>query len=241
MNNFTFENVIVFIKQFIDPLPINEIINKIYDDLTLYIVFSLIFLIIGFLLEKKRHSRKINIGEAAVMRIISKSFSEKEYHLLNNITLSWKNGSTQIDHILVSRYGIFVIETKHYSGWIFGNPISKKWTQVIYKKKSIFQNPIHQNAIHVNRIKEMLEFLNPNAIHSIIVFTGSAELKTALPENVLYINDLVSYIKSYNEEEMSQNRLEFCIGRIESQRYQISKQTDVQHQEYLRKKHGYLQ
>jgi hypothetical protein len=87
----------------------------------------------------------------------------------------------------------------------------------------------------------MLEFLNPNAIHSIIVFTGSAELKTALPENVLYINDLVSYIKSYNEEEMSQNRLEFCIGRIESQRYQISKQTDVQHQEYLRKKHGYLQ
>jgi Nuclease-related domain len=242
MNNNIIDIVNDSVNQFVNINLFNEIINKIQNDIILYTLMSILFLFIGFIIGKKnKHTRNINRGEAAVMRLLSQSYCESDYHLLNNITLPLKNGSTQIDHILVSRYGIFVIESKHYSGWIFGNPISKKWTQVIYNKKSRFQNPIHQNAVHVNRIRAMFDFLAPETIHSIIVFTGSAKIKTVVPKNVIYVNELYSYIKSYNEEVMSQNRLEFCIGRIESQRYQISKQTDIQHQEYLRQKHGYLE
>ena len=71
-------------------------------------------------------------SEYYVRKYLLTTFPEAEYHLMNNITLPFKDGTTQIDHILVSRYGIFVIETKHYKGWIFGDENSKNWTQVLY-------------------------------------------------------------------------------------------------------------
>ena len=59
-----------------------------------------------------------------------------------------RNGTTQIDHILVSAYGIFVIETKNLKGWIFGSAENATWTQVLAGKKYPFQNPLKQNYRH---------------------------------------------------------------------------------------------
>lgn len=64
----------------------------------------------------------------------------EEYILLNNCTLpDHEQGTTQIDHILISPYGVFIIETKNYTGWIFGNARQKQWTQKIYKKVISFK------------------------------------------------------------------------------------------------------
>ena len=68
---------------------------------------------------------------------------------MNSVTLRRNDGTTQIDHILISRYGVYVIETKNYKGWIFANPGHSMWTQVIFKRKFRFRNPIHQNFGHV--------------------------------------------------------------------------------------------
>ncbi len=57
-----------------------------------------------------------NLGESAVSKTIVSHFPPPHYHLLNNITIPFRDGTTQIDHILVSTKGIFVIETKNYSG-----------------------------------------------------------------------------------------------------------------------------
>ena len=52
-----------------------------------------------------------------------------EYLILNDVYLPLPDGTTtQIDHIVVSQYGVFVVETKCYKGWIFGNAESKVWT-----------------------------------------------------------------------------------------------------------------
>lgn len=58
------------------------------------------------------------------------------------------NGTTQVDHAVVSRFGVFVIETKNYEGWIFGSERQRQWTQQIYRRKNRFQNPLHQNLLH---------------------------------------------------------------------------------------------
>ena len=73
--------------------------------------------------------------KGALVRPLSTSLcglsSVREYYRLNNITLPLANGgSTQIDHIIVSVHGIFVIETKNYKGWIYGNEKQRQWTQV---------------------------------------------------------------------------------------------------------------
>jgi hypothetical protein len=97
------------------------------------IVFS-----IGIFVGRSHKRLYENSGEALVRSKITKYFNTQEYHLLNSITLPVFDGTTQIDHILVSTFGVFVIETKNYSGWIFGQERSKKWRQVVFRKKRFF-------------------------------------------------------------------------------------------------------
>ena len=93
-------------------------------------------------------------------------------------------GTTQIDHIVVSKFGIFVIETKNYKGWIFGKANQRQWTQQIYRKKSRFQNPLHQNYLHVKALKQLLA-IPEECFHSIVCFVGQAQFRTPMPDNVL--------------------------------------------------------
>ncbi len=200
----------------------------------------LIFLavLVGYLLGRYRASSFQNRGEALVRRELQANFSSPDFHLLNHITLKLKDGTTQVDHILVSRFGVFVIETKDYKGWIFANAKHATWTQVLYRVKFKFQNPIFQNLRHVRAVEELLEFLPSEAIKSAVVFTGSAEFKTDMPSGVYTLSGLIDHLKSSTEEVMSLNRVQFCVGRLETARLAITGQTDLEHVKSLQRKHG---
>lgn len=163
----------------------------------------------------------------------------KDAHVLNSVTIRLEDGSTtQVDHILVSTKGIFVIETKHYKGWIFGNPNSKVWTQIIYHKKSKFQNPLFQNYKHVKVIQRIFAFLDHRLVHNIVVFSGDSIFKTPKIDNVCYLDELIPTIEKYSDGALSLNNIQFCIGRLEYLRLEITQKTDVEHQQYLTKKYG---
>jgi len=85
---------------------------------------------------------KGKVGELAVAVHVKLYLKDPRYILLNDCTLPDEQaGTTQIDHILLSPFGIFVIETKNYTGWIFGGERQKMWTQKIYKKAINFKTP----------------------------------------------------------------------------------------------------
>jgi hypothetical protein len=195
-------------------------------------------LAIGFAFGRYQGYATRNRGEAWLSREVKTRFRPPDYHLLNHITLQLKDGTTQIDHILVSRFGIFVIETKDYSGWIFADGKDPKWTQVLYQSKFRFQNPIRQNYRHVCAVRELLEFIDPDFIHSVVVFTGRAEFKTTVPDGVFTLPEFTAYIESQRTEVMSVNRLQFCIGRLEATRLAITRATDVEHVSELRRRYG---
>ena len=179
-----------------------------------------------------------NEGEGRVSRALVSRFAAPDYHLLNHMTLRVKDGTTQIDHILVSRFGIFVIETKDYSGWIFANADDRSWTQVLYRVKFRFQNPIRQNYKHVCAVREVLDFVPANDIRSVVVFCGDAEFKTKIPDGVFSLPGLLDYLARQSSEVMSVNRMQFCVGRLETTRLSISKATDIEHVQKLRQKYG---
>lgn len=202
------------------------------------IIYGCVVVLIGYFLGKSRRAVQDNQGEAAVRRALTKRFTGREYHLLNNVTLPSDDGTTQIDHILVSTHGIFIIEVKHYSGWIFANHDAAVWTQVIYRRKSKFQNPIRQNMKHMMAVSRLLDFLPPKSIYAAVVFTGDAEFKTDRPEGVFDLEGLIQYIAGFTESTQSMNRVELCVGRLECTRRLISGKTDVEHEAYLRRKFG---
>ncbi len=178
-----------------------------------------------------------NSGEALVSRVLLSHFGPPEYHLMNHVTIRMEDGTTQVDHILVSRFGVFVIETKDYSGWIFANAADATWTQVRFKWRFKFQNPIFQNKRHVRAVKGLLDFLPPEAVKSIVVFSGDAEFKTEIPQGVIEIGQLTEYLRRQTEVVMSPNRLQFCVGRLETARLAISGATDVEHTQSLARRH----
>jgi restriction system protein len=87
-------------------------------------------------------------------------------------------------------------------------------------------------------VKGTLDFLPAEDVHSVVVFTGNARFKTLCPEGVIHLDELVSHIRSFREEMISENRMQFCVGRLETRRRMISGRTDVEHQEYLDSKFG---
>jgi hypothetical protein len=179
-----------------------------------------------------------NDGEALVASALQRHFKGQDFHLLNHITLRHRGGTTQIDHILVSRFGVFVIETKDYTGWIFANAEHATWTQVTFNDKFKFQNPIHQNYLHVKAVQELLDFVPASAIQSVVVFVGDAEFKTHMPSGVFTLPKLIQHLKVCTEEVLSLNRVQFCVGRLETTRLRISKQTDLEHVQALRNRYG---
>lgn len=147
-------------------------------------------------MESTSHEKSI-----AKKLIASESFSSNCIFLDSYFRA--KNGKTiQIDIIAVGRRGIFVIESKDYSGWIFGNGGQTYWTQTIYRNKSRFYNPIKQNASHINALKDIV---GSNAkFHSLIVFGDSATIKD------------VSYIPK-DTYVLSSHRLYEVLGDIGTQ------------------------
>jgi len=132
-------------------------------------------------------------GERWVAKVLQERLP-KEYHVLNDIYLPLPDGTTtQIDHIVVSRFGIFVIETKTYSGWIFGDKNSAQWTQSIYRKKSRFQNPLRQNYRHKCALADCLG-IPLELFNDIVVFNGNCQFKTEMPAEVMRRGAVPGYI-----------------------------------------------
>ncbi|QTP58323.1 nuclease [Billgrantia antri] len=172
-------------------------------------------------------------GEAFVKLIAWVRLPADEYRGVHNVTLPTPDGTTQIDHVLVSRYGIFVIETKHMTGWIFGSEQQAQWTQKLYRKTFKFQNPLRQNYKHVKALEALLD-VPLEAIHSVVVFSGSAVFKTSMPDNVTIGGGYVRYIKSFREPVLNDFQVQEALERIETGRLAPSRETHRQHVKQLK-------
>jgi hypothetical protein len=192
---------------------------------------------LGYVLTATSRRSYQNMGEAMVASALQDEFKPPSYHLLNHVTLPSDGGTTQIDHVLVSRFGIFVIETKDYKGWIFANAAHAQWTQVVFRKYK-FQNPIRQNFRHVLAVQKLLDFLPAQHVRPAVVFVGDAEFKTDVPAGVFDLAGLLNFVRQHSTEVMSLNRMQFCVGRLETARMAISGATDVQHIEDLERRYG---
>jgi len=158
------------------------------------IVVFLIAIILIFIFKINKPKIKGHIGESRLAGQLNK-LDDKEYKVLNDIFIRTSRGSSQIDHIVISTYGLFVIETKNYSGWIHGNESSEYWTQTFYKSRDKFRNPIKQNWSHIYALKEVLSNFRHITYHPIIVFVGSGELKNVTSQiPVVYDNELFQII-----------------------------------------------
>lgn len=180
------------------------------------------------------------LGETVINVAMWLKLDKETYHRLNNVTLPLSNGgSTQIDHVIVSKYGIFVIETKNYKGWIYGNEKQRQWTQAFANgSKFKFQNPLRQNYLHIKTLADLLT-LDMSYFHSMITFIGECELKTRdeLPEQVL-TGGMAPYVKKKQEVLLTDEEVKYIVEEIENHRFSKSWRTNKNHKAYLKDRHS---
>lgn len=174
------------------------------------------------------------LGEWQVNLLIKFFLDKNEYHLIKNVTLPTNDGTTQIDHIIVSKYGIFVVETKNMKGWIFGSENQKQWAQKIFKNTSKFQNPLHQNYKHVKTLESCLNIKN-ETIFSVIIFIGDSTFKTKMPDNVRFARGGIEYIKDKKGIFFNNQEVIRIIGQIESGRLARGFKTNHQHVKHVKR------
>lgn len=138
------------------------------------------------------------------------------YRRVHNVMVPAEGGTTQVDHVLVSSFGIFVIETKNMSGWIFGRETDRQWTQVFPGKKFRFQNPLRQNYRHTKCLAEFLR-VDHSLFHSIVFFIGDCHFKTSMPPNVM-TSGITSYIKKFSLRVLEQPRVEEIVAALQALR-----------------------
>lgn len=147
--------------------------------LALIICIPVIILLLRLLPSKGK------VGEMRVASILKK-FPMDRYKIINDLLLTSNGYSTQIDHIVISIYGVFVIETKFYQGWIYGGENSEYWTQNIYGNKYQLRNPIHQNQGHIRALKFLLKGYGNIPFISVVAFSRQARLGVDAHTPVIY-------------------------------------------------------
>ena len=158
-------------------------------------------------------SRSVRLGDAGEEKvsIYLGQLDSHRYRVFNDVMVRTKAGvTTQIDHVVVSQYGVYVVETKNISGWVFASARSSEWTSTLpvirrgwfgpscYKYH--FQNPLRQNYLHVATLAWRLK-IPESSFFNFVAFPDETEFKKGYPAGVYRYSELVSAIQS-NKNKM---------------------------------------
>lgn len=205
------------------------------DGLLTTILAAAIFAVIMYFFRLIMNRVKGKVGEKVVARMLGRLPGDK-YIVLDDVTVPTPRGSNQIDHLILSVFGLFVLETKNYTGWIYGNENSEYWTQNIYGNKNQLYNPIFQNAGHVRALKRVLKDFEPLPYISIVAFSEKADLKVnAKQSHVIYWGQISDVIGSYDRERLSWEQVLAIRDCIESNRLEPGRETNREHIRNVRK------
>lgn len=175
-------------------------------------------------------------GERRVENRFNSDLDKAEYLVLNDLTLPFGNGTTQIDHVVVSRFGIFVVETKNYSGWIYGDAEQSHWTQVNFSKKNRFLNPVLQNKKHIKAVRQTTGISDLN-IHGWVAFVGDAEPKTKMPAMVVWSAEaLTSSIRSVWKPVLSAEEVHHAQEKLRTAALERNAETHKAHVTHVQEK-----
>jgi len=213
----------------------DEMMQNLFGTLLKQYWWFLLFILLWPVLKSLIPTLKGKIGEGVVNLAAKLRLDPNIYHLLKDVTIPSKRGTTQIDHVIVSKFGLFVIETKNYKGWIYASARDPKWTQVNFKQKHRFQNPLRQNYAHICALAELLN-LPKEKIHGVVCFMGDAKFKNGVPEGVFLEGHYVNHIESFQTPVFSETEVENMIQKIETGRLARGIKTNRDHVRQLRRK-----
>lgn len=166
------------------------------------IIIIAVFILMNFIVPLLDRRTVGERGEDGISEILAR-LSDDNITVFNDVIIKNNNWTSQIDHVIISNYGIFVIETKTYKGWIFGSEENERWMQVFFTERFNFYNPILQNRGHIKALKNIMSKYPIIPYYSIVVMAGSCEFKTfnKVTTPVIYPSQLRKTIRELSTQK----------------------------------------
>ena len=176
------------------------------------------------LITPKYNSQAEAIGDYGEKRVSSflEDLDCEDYRVYNDLLIRDGKYTTQVDHIIISRYGVFVLETKNVHGKVYGGGNAEFWKQYLpdagYKRYGFTQehqlrNPIWQNEGHIKTLLRLV-FGKDIPVYGIVAFPNDTDLKITAEMPVLHMREVVPFIKQYHNVVLSSDQMGYYRRRL---------------------------
>ena len=168
-------------------------------------------------------------GEAMVREVL-KSLSPDRYVVLHNVWLPMEDGGeTQIDHVVVSPFGIFIVETKNWKGAIYADEKSAVWTKFNHGRKDTYKNPIHQNYKHIVSVREKFSRSGSEFVFGVVAMSPAAEFRGGVPKGVVFYNELKGWILGHVAPCIKSEQVPDVVSAIQEWSATVSEEARRRH------------
>ena len=158
-----------------------------------------------------------DIAETRVRRVLASGLESNRYTVFNDLLLPAGGGTVPVDHVVVSKHGIFVVESHYARGWISGSEVQDRWKQQSLLGASRFDNPLHRNRLQVEALQRLTGF--PAAVfHPVVVLTGHRGFRQRAPLNVLTAENLLPWIRRNARQILTAEQADHAVRAISEAR-----------------------
>lgn len=158
-----------------------------------------------------------DIAQSRVRRLLAAGLEDKRYTVFNDLVVPSGGGTTRVDHVVVSRFGIFVIASRYVRGWISGTAVQAQWRQHRWGRAVRFENPLHENRLQVEAMQRLLGYPD-SVLIPVVVLVGHKGFKSPTPDHVVGPERLLAFIRKKSRDELTAEQADEALRKIDEAR-----------------------
>jgi len=170
-----------------------------------------LFLLIAYLSSPRFRG---DVAESRVRRILAAGLERNLYTVWNDLLLPSGGGTTHIDHLIVCKFGIFVIESQYASGWLSGTEVQREWQQRHAGYATRLENPLHANRLQVEAVQRLLDY-PASVFHPLVVLVGHKGFRKQAPIGVVSPEKLLDAVRKKSRQLLTPEQANLALRRID--------------------------
>lgn len=158
-----------------------------------------------------------DIAEARVRRLLKAGLEERRYTVFSDLVVPSGGGTTRVDHVVVSKFGVFVIESCYVPGWVSGSEVQAQWRRHRWGRGARFANPVHTNRLQVEAVQRLLEY-PASVLVPLVVLVGHKGIKSPMPAHVIGPERLLAFIRKKTRQALTPEQADRAVQKIDKAR-----------------------
>ncbi len=174
-----------------------------------------------------------DIAETRVRRLLANGLEKSRHTILDDVVIPSGGGTIRIDHVVVSKFGLFVIESQYAPGWVSGGEFQEQWKRSQFNRSRRFENPAHRVAMQAHALERLLQ-VPATKIIPIVAMVGTQGFKTPMPDHVVQAEKLIPLLRKKTHQRLDEDQARRLLKAIEEVRIDPGRGGQVSHWTMIR-------